>query len=137
MNKFLPLFVATVCVAPFVIGFVQTPGSSTPPYVSAVASYVAPKPVAAPSDNAVVAVVMTPNFARKVGEINAAVGRCGFKLRETEQVLSKLPMHYLNQNREDLLGQSWAASNAFNDRYKTDPIKACDQARSSHWGTFK
>jgi hypothetical protein len=45
MNKFLPFFVATVCVAPFVIGFVQTPGDNRPE-VSAVASYVAPKPVA-------------------------------------------------------------------------------------------
>jgi hypothetical protein len=93
--------------------------------------------VAEPARVDALAIAMIPQFARKVGEINAAVGRYGFKLRETEQVLANLPMYYLNQKRDDLLGQSVAASNAFNDRYKKDPIKACDQARSTHWLAFK
>lgn len=88
-------------------------------------------------DSAVMKTVMTPDFARKVGEMNAAVGRCGFEYRETEKVMEKLPMYYLSRERKDLLGQSFTAAMAFNERYKADPVTTCDNAKSKYWLTFK
>ena len=35
--------------------------------------------------------VLTPEFARKTGEMNAAVERCGFKLRQADRVFARIP----------------------------------------------
>jgi hypothetical protein len=79
--------------------------------------------------------VLTPEFARMTGEINAAVERCGFKLRQSERVFTRIPEIYLDRRRDDLLNQTATASQAFQERYERDPIDACDQARSRH-GVF-
>ena len=79
--------------------------------------------------------VLTPEFARMTGEINAAVERCGFKLRQSERVFTRTPEIYLDRRRDDLLNQTATASQAFQERYERDPIDACDQARSRH-GVF-
>jgi hypothetical protein len=80
--------------------------------------------------------VLTPEFARMTGEINAAVERCGFKLRQSERVFTRIPEIYLDRRRDDLLNQTATASQAFQERYERDPINACDQARSRH-GVFE
>ena len=78
-----------------------------------------------------------PEIARMTGEINAAVIRCGFKLKASERIFRVLPGFYHDQKREDLLDEAIAASLAFQNRYKIDPIRACDEARSRHRAAFE
>jgi hypothetical protein len=81
--------------------------------------------------------VMSPDFARKTGEVNGAAKKCGFKIRESERIFSLLPGFYLDQKRNDLLDQAAASSLAFQKRYDNDPVGACDQARSRNFLVFE
>jgi hypothetical protein len=75
---------------------------------------------------------MTPAIARMTGEINAAVALCGFKLRESERIFTLLPLIYHEQGRGDLLAQAAGASLAFQSKYRSDPVGACETARSRY-----
>jgi hypothetical protein len=82
--------------------------------------------------------LMTPELARMTGEINAAVKRCGFKLRASDGRIFTLARRiYHDHKRGDLLNQAAAASLAFQNRYENDPVGACDEARSRHWSAFE
>ena len=65
---------------------------------------------------------MTPDIARQRGEINAAVKRCGYRLRESEGVFAMLPGIYYRERREDLLTAGAVSSLAFQKRYDADPV---------------
>ena len=80
---------------------------------------------------------MSPEISRMTGEINAVVALCGFKLRESERIFSLLPLIYYERGRGDLLAQASGASLAFQSMYQSDPVGACDTARSRYSIAFE